>query len=181
VRGIYDRKVHRVRDLSCGDARIYLELELRRVRCRRCGGVKQERLPWLADSPFYTKRFAFFVGRRCRAETITDVARESHLDWRAIKELDKQYMREQLRRIGTPGSKAIGIDEISIRKGHTCRIVVSGGRHLSRPPDKMSVVPQVAPTLASCDAGRPWLLRPRLSGLVTSPCSGYAFRPKPGN
>ena len=34
-------------------------------------------------------------------------------------------MREQLRRTGTPGPKAIGIDEISIRKGHTYRIVVS--------------------------------------------------------
>ncbi len=125
MRGIYDRKVHRVRDLSCGDARIYLEFELRRVWCRHCGAVKQERLPWLADSPFYTKRFAFFVGRRCRTATISDVACESHLDWRAVKELDKQYMREQLRRIGTPGPKAIGIDEISIRKGHTYRIVVS--------------------------------------------------------
>ena len=125
MRGIYDRKVHRVRDLSCGDARIYLEFELRRVWCQRCGAVKQERLPWLADSPFYTKRFAFFVGRRCRATTISDVARELHLDWRAVKELEKQYMREQLCRIGMPGPKAIGIDEISIRKGHTYRIVVS--------------------------------------------------------
>lgn len=87
--------------------------------------MKQEKLSWLADSPFYTKRFAFFVGRRCRAATISDVARELNLDWRAVKELDKQYMREQLRRIGTPGPKAIGIDEISIRKGHTYRIVVS--------------------------------------------------------
>ena len=34
-------------------------------------------------------------------------------------------MQEQLRRIGTPGPKAIGVDEISIRKGHTYRIVVS--------------------------------------------------------
>ena len=34
-------------------------------------------------------------------------------------------MREQLRRVGTPGPKVIGIDEISIRKGHTYRIVVS--------------------------------------------------------
>ena len=104
---------------------MYLEFELRRVWCRCCGAVKQERLPWLADSPFYTKRFAFFVGRRCRTTTISDVARELHLDWRAVKELDKQYMREQLRRIGMPGPKAIGIDEISIRKGHTYRIVVS--------------------------------------------------------
>jgi transposase len=87
--------------------------------------VKQEKLEWLADNPFYTKRFAFFVGRRCRAMTIQDVATETHLDWHTIKELEKQYMREQLRRIGTPAPKVIGIDEISIRKGHTYRIVVS--------------------------------------------------------
>ena len=46
--------------------RIYLEVEVRRVACRSCGAVKRERLDWLADNPFYTKRFAFFVGRRCR-------------------------------------------------------------------------------------------------------------------
>ncbi len=114
-----------VRDLSCGDLRIYLELEVRRVNCGRCGKVKRERLTWLADNPFYTKRFAFFVGRRCRASTIKDVAQELHLHWGSVQELEKQYMREQLRRVGTPGPKVIGIDEISIRKGHTYRIVVS--------------------------------------------------------
>ena len=87
--------------------------------------MKQEKLDWLAENPFYTKRFAFFVGRRCRVTTIKDVAQETHLDWKTVKELEKQYMREQLRRAGTPGPKAIGIDEISIRKGHTYRIVVS--------------------------------------------------------
>ena len=43
---------------------------------RRCGQVKQERLAFLADTPFYTKRFAFYVGRRCRASPIRDVAKE---------------------------------------------------------------------------------------------------------
>ena len=87
--------------------------------------MKQETLSWLADTPFYTKRFAFFVGRRCRTATIRDVAREVHLDWKTVKELEKQYMREQRRRAGTPAPRAVGIDEISIRKGHTYRIVVS--------------------------------------------------------
>jgi transposase len=36
-----------------------------------------------------------------------------------------QYMRAQIDRAGTPGPRAIGIDEISIRKGHNYRIVVS--------------------------------------------------------
>jgi len=111
--------------LACGDYRIYLEIEVRRIDCPRCMKVKQEKLEWLADNPFYSKRFAFFVGRRCRAMTIKDVAQETHLDWRTVKELDKQYMSEQLRRIGTPAAKVIGVDEISIRKGHTYRIVVS--------------------------------------------------------
>ena len=87
--------------------------------------MKQERFDWLADNPFYTKRFAFYVGRRCRDSSIQDIARELHLDWKTVKSLEKQYMREQLRRVGLPGPKVIGIDEISIRKGHTYRIVVS--------------------------------------------------------
>jgi transposase len=105
--------------------RIYLAVEIRRVDCRRCGKVKQERLDWLADYPFSTKRFAFYVGRRCRDSSIRDVAEEQRLDWRTVKALEKQYMREQLRRAGNPRPKVIGIDEVSIRKGHTYRIVVS--------------------------------------------------------
>lgn len=34
-------------------------------------------------------------------------------------------MREQLRRVSNPGPKVIGIDEFSLRKGHTYRLVVS--------------------------------------------------------
>ena len=37
-----------MRDLPCGDLRIYLDVEVRRVDCRRCGRVKRERLDWLA-------------------------------------------------------------------------------------------------------------------------------------
>lgn len=87
--------------------------------------MRQEKLDWLANHPFYTKRFAFFVGRRCRAMTIKDVAQETHLAWWTIRDLEMEYMREQLRRVGQPGPKVIGVDEISIRKGHTYRIVVS--------------------------------------------------------
>jgi transposase len=124
-RSFYDRTRRQVRDLPSGQLRIYLDLEVRRVYCRHCAAVKRERLELLADNPFYTKRFAYYVGRRCRSATIKDIAEELRLDWDAVKELDKQYMRAQLERAGTPGPKVIGLDEISIRKGHTYRIVVS--------------------------------------------------------
>jgi len=123
--GWYDRKVRQVRDLSCGDTRVLLEFEQRRLRCKVCNKVKTERIDFLADNPFYTKRFAWHIGRRCRASSVSDVAKEFGLDWQTVKSLDKQYMAEQLKRAGMPGPRAIGIDEISIRKGHTYRIVVS--------------------------------------------------------
>ena len=114
-----------MRDLSCAGQRIYLDLEVRRVNCRRCGAVKRERLDFLLENALHTKRFALYVGRRCRSSTIRDVAAELRLDWQTVKRLEMDYMREQIRRVGTPGPKAIGIDEISIRKGHSYRIVVS--------------------------------------------------------
>ena len=124
-RGWYDRSIRKARDLSNGDSRIYLEFEVRRLACRSCGNVKRERLGFLADNTHYTERFAYYVGQRCASATVQDVAKELHLDWHAVKDLEKQYMRAQLAKAGTPGPKAIGIDEISIRKGHTYRIVVS--------------------------------------------------------
>ena len=124
-RSYYDKKIRRIRDLSCGDARIYLEVEVRRAQCKRCGKVKQEKLPWLANNPFYTNRFAYYVGRKCRVMTINDVAKELKLDWHSVKTLEKEYMQEQLRRNPVAAPRAIGIDEISLKKGHTYRIVVS--------------------------------------------------------
>jgi len=105
--------------------RIYLEFDIRRIDCGSCQGVKQEKLDWLADNPFYTKRFAFYIGRRCRTSSIQDVAKEHLVDWRTVKALEMQYMREQIKRAGQPRPKVIGIDEISIRKGQTYRIVVT--------------------------------------------------------
>ena len=95
------------------------------MNCWWCGGVKSESLDWLADNPLYTKRFAYFVGRRCRDSSIKAVAEELLLDWHTVKELDKQYMAEQLRRAGQPAPRAIGIDEIAMGRGQSYRIVVS--------------------------------------------------------
>jgi len=98
---------------------------MRRVACKRCGSVKRERLDFLSSDPKYTQRFAMKIGALCRAMTVQDVARHMGLDWHRVKELDKIYMREQLARAGHPEPRVIGIDEISIRKRHVYRIVVS--------------------------------------------------------
>jgi len=98
-RSFYDKRWRRVRDLGCADREVYLDFELRRVACAACG-VKNEKLGFLSSNTKYTLRFATQIGGLCRVMTIQDVARLMHLDWQAVKELDKIYMREQLRVAG---------------------------------------------------------------------------------
>jgi transposase len=102
-----------------------LEVEVHRVDCKDCGSVKGECLSWIGNNSFYTKRFAYYVGKRCQNATIREVADELHLDWRTAKSMEMDYMREKLRRVGNPAPRVVGMDEISIRKGHNYRIVVS--------------------------------------------------------
>lgn len=97
---------------------------MRRVKCKACG-VKNEKLAFLSENTKYSLRFAMQIGGLCRAMTIQDVERRMNLNWHTVKELDKIYMREQLKRVGPPKPMVIGIDEISIKKRHIYRIVVS--------------------------------------------------------
>lgn len=66
-----------------------------------------------------------FIGNRCRESSIAAVAQEQNLDWKTVKELEKEYMQEQLDLRGEINPTIIGIDEISIKKGHSYRIIVS--------------------------------------------------------
>jgi transposase len=66
-----------------------------------------------------------FVGRRCRESSIKAVAEEQRLDWKTVKNLEIEYMQEQLDNRPELCPRVIGIDEISVKKGHSYRIVVS--------------------------------------------------------
>ena len=84
-----------------------------------------EHLDWLANNSRYTQRFALQVGKLCRDMPNKAVAEMERLHHSTVKELDKLYMQEQVERAGLPAPRAIGIDEISIRKGHNYRVIVS--------------------------------------------------------
>ena len=124
-RTFYDRQTRRVRDTGVAGWRISLAFEQRRVACPRCHEVKVERLDWLAQNPRYTKRFAQQVGILCRDMPNKAVAEWLHLHESTVKALDTQYMRDWLAKTPQPAPRVIGVDELSIKKGHTYRIVVS--------------------------------------------------------
>jgi transposase len=88
--------------------------------------VKRETLSMLAKSARFTQRFEDRIGALCREMTIKRVAELNNLSWDQVCRMGKSYMRRLLDQ--HPPSlhlRAIGIDEISISKGHTYAIVVA--------------------------------------------------------
>jgi transposase len=111
--------------LDAGTLRIYLDFEYRRVACPNCG-VRQERLDWLAENPRFARGFAQAVGRDCRSMPLTLVAQRHRLSWGTVRRLEVAYMEGLLAK--HPPAKrlrAIGVDEVSIRKGHSYAVVVA--------------------------------------------------------
>ena len=87
--------------------------------------MKSERLDWLADNPLYTKRFAFFVGRRCRETPSRKWPRNSSSIGTPSRSWTSSTCASNSAGPATPAPRVIGIDEIAIAKGHQYRIVVS--------------------------------------------------------
>lgn len=106
--------------------RIYLEFEYRRVDCKHCQAVRQEYIPWLSNSKRVTHRFAREIGKMCREVSLARVAAMHNLTWGQVRRLEMIYMKELVEKY--PPSKrlrAIGVDEVSIKKGHQYAIVVA--------------------------------------------------------
>jgi len=112
--------------VDAGQMRIYLDFEYRRVDCHVCQGVKREAIPWMATSSRHTQRLEDTIGSYCQAMTVQEVARLYGMSWDQVWRLDLSYMERRVQE--HPPSKhlrAIGVDEVSIRKGHSYAIVVA--------------------------------------------------------
>jgi transposase len=88
--------------------------------------VKTETLSWLASSARFTERFEREIGRQCREMSIKRVAAMNRLNWDQVRRMETAYLKRLVD--AHPPSKnirAIGVDEVSVKKGHTYAIVVA--------------------------------------------------------
>lgn len=88
--------------------------------------MKNETLNWLIESGRFTKRFEDKIGRMARQMPLNEVAKLNQISWHQAWRIELAYMRELMKKHPlSPNLRVIGIDEISIRKGHIYRVVVA--------------------------------------------------------
>jgi transposase len=127
--GISVREVHswterRLRDLSWGTWTVWLQVEVHRVRCRRCG-VRTERLPFVDGKAHYTARLEAAVAQDCEAAPVSRVAAQRGLPPETVRRMDKRVLRRWAAARPRTPLHYLGVDEIFLGKTVKFLTVVS--------------------------------------------------------
>ena len=112
------------RGVPIGGRPVWIELPVQRVGCRRCGLVRQVKVPFVEGRRSYTRRFERYALELCRVMTIQDVAEHLEVSWGTVKDIHKRHLRRQFSRPRLGHLKWIAIDEISVGHGQRFLTVV---------------------------------------------------------
>jgi transposase len=112
-------KVRVLRMIPIGSRQIFLILKIWRIRCEHCGSLRWPKLPFVKGKRRYTKRFGRFAIDLLHWMTISGTAKILAVGWDMIKDLHKEYLQGKYKTPPLKNVKYVGIDEFSIRKGHS--------------------------------------------------------------
>jgi transposase len=113
---IHDRRLKRWRHLDLGANRCVIECELRRLRCRDCG-VHLEWVPWARPDAYHTRDFEDVVAWLAQQMAKTPIAGLLRIGWDTVGRIVERVAADHLDEKRLEGLVAIGVDEISYRRG----------------------------------------------------------------
>jgi transposase len=113
---IHDRRTKRWRHLDLGASQCFIECELRRLRCLDCG-VHLEAVPWARPGAHYTRDFEDLVAWLAQQMAKSPITRLLRIGWDTVGHIVERVIADRLDHRRLDGLVAIGVDEISYRRG----------------------------------------------------------------
>lgn len=125
AKGSYDSSVRRWRHLDPGSSKLWLQAEIRRLDCRRCGRVRTEAVPWARPRARHTRDFEDVVAWLAQRTDKTTITRLLRTSWETVAGIVERVVAEQIDTRRLTGLLRLGVDEVSYRKGHRYLTVVA--------------------------------------------------------
>jgi transposase len=121
----YDTAVRRWRHVDLGNCRLWLEGDIRRLRCRRCRRVRTEEVPWARPDARHTRDVEDVIAWLVQRTDKTTTATLMRCSWEAVDNIVGRVVAEHLDTSRLEGLYRIGVDEISYRRGHQYLTIVA--------------------------------------------------------
>lgn len=115
-----------VRDIPLGIfKKPRINFTYRLVKCSDCKGINTEKTS-VADigGPRVTSRFSRYIKELCSIMTIQEVANHLELDWKTVKNIDKDGLLLEYRKTDYTGLRLLAVDEIAYAKHHKYLTIV---------------------------------------------------------
>ncbi|MYN06095.1 helix-turn-helix domain-containing protein, partial [Pseudoduganella aquatica] len=120
---LHGRYWRTVRDMSLLGEPVWLQVNLRRVRCADCGTCA-EQIDWLDRHARVTRRLAQFVGLWCEKLPVAHVCQLTGLHWETVRRIERARLIEQLATMPAAQPSKLVMDEFALFKGHRYATVV---------------------------------------------------------
>ncbi len=113
-----------VKDLSWGEKPVFLEINRRQFKCKKCGKPFSEKLYFVNNRRTYTKRLADTIITSVLSSDIHSVAKQGVVTTEEIERMLSDTSRELSSK--PSGLKKLGIDEIALIKGqgNYCAVLI---------------------------------------------------------
>jgi transposase len=116
--GVKDRRVKRWRHLDLGASRCWIECELRRLDCRRCGRLALEAVEWARAGAPYTRDFEDVVAWLAQQMAKTPITKLLRIGWASVGKIIQRVVADHLDEGRLDGLVWLGVDEISYQADH---------------------------------------------------------------
>ncbi len=121
---VHDSEERCVRHMDVWDKVTFVHFPARRFDCDRCGKPFTEELQWIESNRRQTCAFERHIYQRCQKSDHAAVAAAERLHPEPVKEIFYRLAKRAERRQVRPYVRWLGIDEISIKKGHRQFVLV---------------------------------------------------------
>ena len=109
----YFRRTRYIQGEPWGEMQTFYQVDMHLLTCCDCGATWYESLPFLPHPMSrITKSFAKLMIRFRESMSIADVARNFGVDWRCVKDAEKEHLAQKYRSNSLKGVTAITIDEM---------------------------------------------------------------------
>ena len=112
------------RSLPIGNRPTHLLFSVPRVECHACHLVRQVSIDFADPRRRYTHAFERYALELSKSMTIKDVADHLGVGWDAVKDIQKRHLQKRFAKPRLKHLRLLGVDEISIGKGHRYLTVV---------------------------------------------------------
>lgn len=115
---LHESEMRCVRHLDIWGKMTLLHFPSRRFGCAKCKKPFTEKLPWIEEQRRQTLAFERHIYQRCQQASKSAVAEDEHLHFKTVSTIFNRWAKQAERHHHRPLVQRLGVDEISLKKGH---------------------------------------------------------------